>query len=349
MVGTVVRVKGIKRYREPKTGKTYCYHRATGVRIKEEFGSAEFFNRLAELNDQAREQAELVAKPGTLKALILDYKQTDEFKDLANRTRSDYEKVFVFLEPLWDAQLSQFTAPKLNNLRIKWRKTRGRRFVNYIRTVLSLLFEHGTSIGVMFANPARNMKTVKRPRNAPKMNRAWTPEERRIVLDRLPAHLKLPVAIGLYTGMREGDVLSLPRDIIQANSIKIITSKRLVKIDLQILPELRKALRAAPGHDAPTLCANSRGQPWTLNGFSSSFRKQIKKLLDEGVVGPGLTFHGTRHTVATELAEAGVSAEDIAAVLGQRESRMASHYAEEADRSQRSRAAIKKYKPLKAH
>jgi hypothetical protein len=46
------------------------------------------------------------------------------------------------------------------------------------------------------------------------------------------------------------------------------------------------------------------------------------------------------------LAKAGVSAEDIAAVLGQRDSRMAQHYAKEADRSRRTKAAIKKFQPL---
>jgi hypothetical protein len=47
------------------------------------------------------------------------------------------------------------------------------------------------------------------------------------------------------------------------------------------------------------------------------------------------------------LAEAGVSEEDIAAVLGQKTSRMASHYSRTADRSRRSKAAIRKFQPLK--
>jgi hypothetical protein len=56
--------------------------------------------------------------------------------------------------------------------------------------------------------------------------------------------------------------------------------------------------------------------------------------------------HGLRHTVTTMLAEAGVSAEDIAAVLGQRDSKIAQHYAEEADRSRLTKATIKKFQPL---
>src|SRR5258706_421094 len=79
----------------------------------------------------AKTIGELAAKPTTLKALILDYKQSDAFLDLAPRTKSDYEKVFTFLEPLWGARLAAFKTPDIVQLRNKWRKNRGRRFVNY--------------------------------------------------------------------------------------------------------------------------------------------------------------------------------------------------------------------------
>jgi hypothetical protein len=50
--------------------------------------------------------------------------------------------------------------------------------------------------------------------------------------------------------------------------------------------------------------------------------------------------------VATLLAVAGVTTEDIAAVLGQKSSQMALNYSDQADRSRRSKAAINKLKPL---
>ena len=198
----------------------------------------------------------------------------------------------------------------------------------------------------MSANHALGMKKVKRPRDAPKMNRPWSLAERRTVLEYLPNHLRLPVAIALYTGIREGDLLRLPRNIIAGGSIKITTRNRRIDIDIDVLPGLHEALRIAPPHNAITLCANSRGKPWTESGFRASFRKQLKLLEDRGLIAPGLTFHGLRHTVAVVLAEAGISTEDIAALLGQRSSQMAEHYAREADRSRRSKAAIKKFKPL---
>jgi integrase len=115
-----------------------------------------------------------------------------------------------------------------------------------------------------------------------------------------------------------------------------------------IIAELHQALRNVGSFStsAMTLCVNTSGCPWTLDGYSCSFRKALKTLEERELVGEGLTFHGLRHTVATLLAETGVSVEDIAAMLGQQTSQMAVHYSREADRSRRTREAVKKFRPL---
>jgi integrase len=301
---------------------------------------------LARLEAEAKGRAEDAAKPNTLKALILLYKSSDSFAALAPRTRSDYEKVFAFVAPIWGAPLSAFTTPQIVGMREKWRKTRGRCFVNKALAVLSIVFGFGVESGLMSANPVRDVKQVRRPKDAPTVNRPWTLSERRAAMASLQPHLRLPFIIALYTGMREGDIIGASRKIVSEGVIRVKTAKRDVWVNIPKPPELDAAFAAMPPHDAITLCVNSRGLPWTLHGFSCSFRKALKQLEEAGVVGKGLTFHGLRHTVATTLAEAGVSEEDIAAVLGQKTSRMAAHYAREADRTRRTKAAIKKFKPM---
>lgn len=234
----------------------------------------------------------------------------------------------------------------------KWRQTRGRRFVNYARAVLSILCAHAVELGIIPANPVQGVKQVRKDRDAAPVNRPWTLSERQVAIQNLPPHLRLPLVIALFSGMSEGDNIRQPPTVVQNGCIKIRTRKRGVWIDIPVLPMLAKTLAeakihiAGKEHDAITLCTNSRGKPWTLNGFSCSFRKALKVLNEKGLVGDRLTFHGLRHTVATVLAEAGVTAEDIAAVLGQCTSQMADHYSREADRSRRTKAAIKKFKPL---
>ena len=53
-MGTIVRVKGIKRYRHPKTWIWYCYHRKSGTAIVSEIGSVEFFSELSALENAAK-------------------------------------------------------------------------------------------------------------------------------------------------------------------------------------------------------------------------------------------------------------------------------------------------------
>jgi len=44
---TVIRIKGLKRYRV--RGRWYAYHRKSGTRLKSEFGTAEFIAELVSL------------------------------------------------------------------------------------------------------------------------------------------------------------------------------------------------------------------------------------------------------------------------------------------------------------
>lgn len=342
---------GLKQYRHPKTGILYIYHRATGRRLLSEPGTPAFLAELAALNETIQQQVSEAAKPKSLGALIKSYKGTDAWTDLAPRTKRDYEKVIGFLKPLYDMPVQTLTAPRIVELRDKWRHKRGRRFVNYCLTLLTLLMDRGVELGLLNDNPADQVKRVKRDKNIAPLNRQWTEAERQAVTERTATlrykHLALPLAIGLCLGIREGDMIHLPRTIVKGGRIAFETAKRRVWIDLEVLPELATAIAVSPPHDAITLCANSRGRPWSQDGFRASFFKMLRALEEEGVIGSGLTYHGLRHTVASLLAERGVSTEDIAAVLGQKSSKVAAMYAEKADRTRRASAAIQKLRPLK--
>ncbi len=111
-------------------------------------------------------------------------------------------------------------------------------------------------------------------------------------------------------------MLTVKRDVITDGRISIRTAKRDLWIDIPVSRESREALAGQAAHDAITLCATSRGTPWTADGFRASFFKLIRALEEAGNVHPGLTFHGLRHTAASVFAENGVSAEDISGVLG---------------------------------
>ena len=75
-MGTLVRIKGIKRYTHPKTGITYCYHRESGPPLKADFGSPAFFAELASLEGAGKA---VKAIPGSLGLVIIEYKRSPDW------------------------------------------------------------------------------------------------------------------------------------------------------------------------------------------------------------------------------------------------------------------------------
>jgi hypothetical protein len=77
MAGTVIRVRGLKRYRHPKTGILYTYHRATGKRILAEAGTPAFLAEIAALDATITASKQTTLASSSLGGLIKSYKATD--------------------------------------------------------------------------------------------------------------------------------------------------------------------------------------------------------------------------------------------------------------------------------
>ncbi len=333
---TVVRVRGIKRFRD-RHGKWRCYHRKTGQAITAEFGSGEFFQDLARLNELVIKAGE--PRPGTLGMLIAEYRASTTFCELANRTRSDYQKIFEYLKPISDTPLLRFDRALVVRIRDK-ATSHGRRFANYVKAVLSIVFSWGAERGYLDANPAERVKNIRRPKGAPEANRPWTDTERHAVLDAAPAHMKPALALMMFTGLGPEDALRLPRSFYKDGEIATRRSKTGEPVLWPAPTPLKEILSAAPQHDAVTLCANSRGRPWTSNGFRASWRPVQMRLLSENRIGFGLTLYGIRHTVAVILRECGFDERTIADALGQKTIEMARHYAQGADLRPKMRGVL---------
>ncbi|MCP4205713.1 MAG: tyrosine-type recombinase/integrase, partial [Shimia sp.] len=112
------------------------------------------------------------------------------------------------------------------------------------------------------------------------------------------------------------------------------------EVAIPISPTLQAALNSFPEHEAETVLANSRGEAWTYNGFSTVWHRFKIKLEEEGLIAPGLTLKGLRHTVATTLREAGLDERRIADLLGQKTPSMARHYSRSANLAEKNRETM---------
>ena len=70
-------------------------------------------------------------------------------------------------------------------------------------------------------------------------------------------------------------------------------------------------------------------------------RHVMAHLAIDGLIGPGLTPYGLRHTVAVILRESGADERTIADALGQKTIEMARHYAKGADLRGKMRGVVK--------
>jgi integrase len=325
-------------------GQWRCYHRKTRRKVdctKFEPYSLAFDMEIHRLNGLAGEQE---SKPGTLGMLIIKYRQSTRFRsELAPRTRSDYQKCFDYLQAIGNTPLDRFTPPLIAKIRDKALEKHKFRFANYVRSVLSVIFDWGIEYGYTRDNPAAKVKPARRPKSLPDANRPWTDAERDAVLAALPPHMVLPIALMMFYALDPQDALALPRTAITEKGLDTRRNKTGRPIYLPLFEPVEAAMARAPRHDALTLCANIWGRPWTYNGFSSSWAKFKGGLETDGIIQPGLTLKGLRHTVATILAEMGKDNGTIALVLGHATEAMAKHYSRRADMTKRARLAVTEF------
>ncbi len=339
---TVVRVKGFKIFKD-RHGRGRCYHRKTGTKIdltKSPIGTAEFFAECARISALA---FAMTPKPGTLGMLIQAYRSHAAFTELEPRTRVDYQRIFDYLKPIADTPLIKFDRPLIVRIRDKAVETRGRRQGNYVKSVLSLLFAWGSERGFVANNPATGIKHIRRKKGLPDANRPWADEERDAVLQRAPRHMQRPLGLMMFAGMGPKDVLTLPRSFFKDNEIASRRSKTGEPVFWPCPAPLIEIISNTPQHDAITLCANSRGRPWTVSGFNSSWLKVKRDLEMDGAIGSGLTLYGLRHTVAVILREIGYDERTIADALGQETIEMARLYAKGADLKPKMRGVVKRF------
>jgi integrase len=239
--------------------------------------------------------------------------------------------------------LDRFTAPLIVKIRDRAAAKHGRRFGNYVKTVLALTFAWGLERGYIKTNPALRIKGIRRPRGAPDANRPWLDSEREAVQAALPPHMRVPVALMMFCGLDPQYALKLPRTAVSEGRIDARRGKTGEPVWLPLPRPVLDELAAEPAHQAITLCANSRGRPWSVSGFRASWRPIRQRLEKSGAVQPGLTLKGLRHTVATILSEIGFDDRTVADMLSQKTEAMARHYSKRANKTRKLSAVVKDF------
>ena len=220
-----------------------------------------------------------------LSSIFAKFEDSDEFRSLAARTKADYKE--------WR-----------NNLALK-----SRRQADYAWTVLARILSVALDYGWIDANQCKGGGRLYGDTRAEKI---WSDEQEAAFNAVASAELRLALLLAIYTGQRQGDLLTLKWFAYDGTHIRLKQSKGGVRVKVKVHRALRAALAVLKRKADDFILLNSDGRPWTPDGFRSSWAKACKKA---GIV--GVTFHDLRGTFVTRAAREGSTELEIADITGQ--------------------------------
>jgi integrase len=304
-----VRLKGIHRvHKRLASGQnaTYFYAWRGGPRLAGTLGSPEF---IASFNDAV---AGLVRRRTDKLDFILDgFQDSDAFLSLAPRTREDYKKLLRSIANVFgDFPLAALTDRKARGVFLEWRDglaKRSRRQADYAWAVLARVLSWALDRGLVDANPCEKGGKLY---HGSRGDRVWSEEDEAAFMREASTPLRLALMLALWTGQRQGDLLRLPWSAYNGSVIRLKQGKTGARVTVPVGAPLKAALDATRKR-GPLILMNTRGVPWTANGFSASWRKACAAARISG-----LTFHDLRGTAVLRLFLAGCTVPEIATITG---------------------------------
>ncbi|PBB39951.1 integrase [Mesorhizobium sp. WSM3866] len=319
-MGVVVKIKGIhkvKRKQADGSVKVHYYAWRGGPAMLSQPGTEAFMAEHVRLKEKASEFVRTVA---TLETLIAEFTGLEDdrnadFLDLAETTRIDHLYAHTLILKEWPDLPIKLTQMRGFKGEIKkWHKSMraNPRKADKALFSLSKLFSYALSNerAEIDKNPCTG---IERLYQGSRKEELWSAEQIALVREKLEPHLLLPFEIAFATGQRQGDILSLTWKQWDGTYLLFNQSKTGKKLKVKANSRLKGLIDALlpANKDKMRICLNSRGRPWTKDGFKTSWGKEVKAALRIGV-----TYHDLRGTFICERAREGSSIEDIARISG---------------------------------
>ena len=273
--------------------------------------------------------------PGTFDRLVQDYFASADFLRLAATTRQAYRRVierFIGKENIGHRLVSQMTRQHVQNMVAKRAPTPGA--ANDLLKKIKILVHFAIDNGWRKDDPTLRIKKF-----AEGEFHTWTDDEI-ATYERhwaIGTRERTAFALLLYTGQRASDVKAMSWQDVENAAIRVVQGKTGAKLSLPLHAELARILEAWPKTNLVMLTTSFR-KPFTSKGFSNYMAARIAAagLPDRCVT------HGLRKAAARRLAEAGCSANEIAAVTGHATLEEVARYTKAAEQKRLAQSAIRR-------
>jgi integrase len=261
--------------------------------------------------DAAKRGPRVVGKRN-VSALIESYRRTVAFGEKAVRTRQDYDKVLA--EKIGGRDVSVITRPSI--IAAMEANRHRARFANYIAQMASILCEHAVDLGWMRQNPVKGVSLLKLGDG----HQVWPAKALEAYRSVATGNALLIFELCLGTGQRIGDVLRMRWSDIEDGAIRVKQGKTGNELWIPLTPRLGRLLDASARRGFGIVVGED-GRPLSYRRAAYAVDAIHKQAGTRG-----LTIHGLRHSTAAELAEAGCTDAQIAAVTGHKSLRMVAKY-----------------------
>jgi integrase len=249
-----------------------------------------------------------------LHALIAEYRASQAFLARADSTRHDYARYLGLIEIEFGSMpIAALDDPAVRGVFKEWRDAMAGhpRKADMAWSVLSRVLSFAYDRGRILRNPCERGGRLY---HSDRADIIWTEDDIARAIASFPAHIRWPFVFALWTGQRQGDLLRLTWNAFDSRYLHLKQSKTKRRVTIPVSGRLAQEIADIP-RVSPIMLTNSRGKPWTSDGFRSSWDTAYKKA---GI--SGVTFNDLRGTAITRLAEAGCTDSEIVTITGHKRS-----------------------------
>ena len=272
-------------------------------------------------------------RAGSVAAAIVGYLGTADFHNLASASQREYRRVLEGLRRE-HGERSIRTLERRHVVMMLDAKaetpTGARGFLRCLR----LLIKYAINIGLRQDDPTAGVR-VRVPKSEGFVT--WSDEEIVTFETYYPLGTKprLALALLLNTAARVSDTVRLGRQHVRNGALHFTQQKTGGALAIPIGADLTDAINAAAPTGHLTYLINEYGRAFTPASFSKWFAKQCRHA---GL--KGRSAHGLRKAACRRLAEAGCSANEIAAISGHASLNEVARYTRAADQARLARNAL---------
>jgi integrase len=269
-------------------------------------------------------------KPGSISALIVAYFGSPQFLSLAPATQQTYRLILQkFRTEHGDKPVALLTRKHINAMLAQRVMTPAA--ANHWLRLLKMLMTFAVAEGWRKDDPAIGIDRIKTRSNG---FHTWSETE----IAAFEAHhpigskARLAFALLLYTAQRRSDVVKMGRQHVSADVVKVRQQKTGTMLAIPLHPDLAAVIASTPSQHLNYL-VTEYGKPFTAAGFGGWFGARC----DEAGLPKKCRAHGLRKAACRRLAEAGCSANVIAAISGHTTLREVERYTKAADQERMAR------------